>query len=98
MTECPAPDVPCIEGEELQNLNIWDCACQALEITNGTLFEGLDESEPSMFRGDIYETFTIRQWSNESAFFDWGPPSAQGLDCVEEIPESEFVDPWDRYR
>jgi hypothetical protein len=31
MAECPAPDVPCIEGEEIQSLNIWNCACEPLE-------------------------------------------------------------------
>jgi hypothetical protein len=62
MAACPAPAVACISGQELQNLNIWNCDCEPLvEPTGIALFDELQVTlDDSFFRGDVGEKFTVR--------------------------------------
>jgi hypothetical protein len=62
MAECPAPDVPCVDGETIQNLYIWNCACEPLAPVTGVrlIDDSIHSLDTEFFRGEVNDSVTIR--------------------------------------
>jgi hypothetical protein len=97
MAECPAPVVPCGD-EEIQNLYIWNCECEPMALTYGEVFDSNNDTVADIYRGVLDDSFTIREWSNDTLGFEWQAPIIAGLDCVTEVDDSAYTDIWNRYR